>query len=45
MPPARARALCLRDGHRYVTAGVKGLFEFEVCERCGALPYSRGEGR
>lgn len=42
MPPRWRRLLCRVLGHRLVVAGVEGLFEFEVCARCGGMPYARG---
>ncbi len=42
MPPLWSRLLCRFLGHAYVVAGVEGLFEFECCKRCGAMPYARG---
>jgi hypothetical protein len=43
MPSRWRRLLCRWFGHRYVVAGVEGLFEFQCCARCGAMPYARGE--
>lgn len=42
MPPRLRRLLCRLLGHDLVVAGVEGLFEFEVCRRCGGMPYARG---
>ncbi len=43
MPALWRRLFCRVFGHRLVVAGVGGLFEFEVCKRCGGMPYARGD--